>query len=81
MFSMLMPGLKRIATGNTDASVKSTLPPRFRSVAVVFEAFFGFLAVASILLFPLSNHRKGKRVEYRYKTFHIHWSYQYVDML
>ena len=31
-----------------DASVKSTLPPRFWSVATVFAAFFGLLTVASI---------------------------------
>jgi hypothetical protein len=33
----------------TDASVKSTLPPRFWGVGVVFEAFYGLLAVASKL--------------------------------
>jgi hypothetical protein len=30
-----------------DASVKSTLPPRFWSVGSAFAAFFGLLAVAS----------------------------------
>ena len=34
-------------TVKTDASVKSTLPSRFWSVAVVFAAFSGLLAVAS----------------------------------
>ncbi|MCK5271004.1 MAG: hypothetical protein KAJ52_00440 [Sedimentisphaerales bacterium] len=39
----------RIILHRIDASVKSTLPPRFWSVAVVFAAFFGLLAVASEL--------------------------------
>ena len=38
---------KRGILHNTDASVKSTLPPRFWSVATVFATFFGLLAVAS----------------------------------
>jgi hypothetical protein len=32
-----------------DASVKSTLPPRFWGVGIVFAAFFGLLTVASRL--------------------------------
>ncbi|MCK5269260.1 MAG: hypothetical protein KAJ46_00690 [Sedimentisphaerales bacterium] len=39
----------------SDASVKSTLPSRFWSVAVVFAAFFGLLAVASNHVFLFSN--------------------------
>jgi len=31
-----------------DASVKSILPPQFWSVGIVFVAFFGLLAVASV---------------------------------
>ena len=34
--------------GNKDASVKSTLPPRFWSVGIAFAAFFGLLAVTLI---------------------------------
>jgi len=33
---------------DTNARVKSTLPPRLWIVGVVFAAFFGLLAVASI---------------------------------
>jgi hypothetical protein len=33
----------------TDASVKSTLPPRFWGVGIVFATFFGLLTVASKL--------------------------------
>jgi hypothetical protein len=33
--------------GKMDASVKSTLPPQFWSIGVVFAAFFGLLTVAS----------------------------------
>jgi len=36
-----------VPSGNTDASVKSTLPLRFWGVGIVVVAFFGFLAVAS----------------------------------
>ena len=42
------PPEKLALFGNKDASVKSTLPPRFWSVGVAFAVFFGLLAVASV---------------------------------
>jgi hypothetical protein len=45
---------------NCDASVKSTLPTRLWSVGVVFAAFFGLLAVASIVSKKAKNGSLGK---------------------
>ena len=42
------PTFTRATLANEDASVKSTLPPRFWSVDIVFAAFFGLLAVTSM---------------------------------
>jgi len=44
--SEIQKGATQEVLATFDASVKSTLPPRFWSVAVVFAAFFGLLAVA-----------------------------------
>jgi hypothetical protein len=44
-----LAGMTKLQNCKIDASVKSILPARFWSVAVVLAAFFGLLAVASRL--------------------------------